>query len=205
MKNPEKFWDRVAKRFDKEDKPNARTIEKIKKHLNTGDTVLDYGCATGVITYEIADRVKEIHGIDISSKMIEHAKGKLTEHKEDNIDFTQATIFDERLETESFDVVLAMNIFLFMEDTKKGLRRINELLKPGGLIVSETACMGERKTSPTAIGVFLLSKLGISPTMKFFRISELEALISGENFQILDTDNSYFHNQPVHFLVARKK
>jgi predicted TPR repeat methyltransferase len=37
---------------------------------------LDYGFATGSISFEIADKVKEVQGIDISSKMIKIASRK---------------------------------------------------------------------------------------------------------------------------------
>jgi 2-polyprenyl-3-methyl-5-hydroxy-6-metoxy-1,4-benzoquinol methylase len=53
--------------------------------------------------------VKKVHGIDISSKMIEIAKRKTIERKTPNLDFAQGTIFDERLEKGSFDVILAFN------------------------------------------------------------------------------------------------
>lgn len=57
--------------------------------------------------------------------------------------FTKATLFDESLERESFDAVLAFNIFHLLEGAPKALRRIDELLKPGGLLMSVTPCLGE--------------------------------------------------------------
>ena len=108
MNKTEKFWDKISKNFDKQAKHHEqttnKTVENIKKYLNDSDIVLDYGCATGIITYEIAENVKEIHGIDISSKMIEAAKRKAGERKIGNIDFAQTTIFDKRYKGESFDV-----------------------------------------------------------------------------------------------------
>jgi ubiquinone/menaquinone biosynthesis C-methylase UbiE len=77
----EKFWDRIAKYFDwveKKDEPiNLKIIEKTKNLLNSTYTVLDFGCGSGTAAMAIASSVKEINGIDISSKMIELAKGKL--------------------------------------------------------------------------------------------------------------------------------
>ena len=123
MNKSEKFWDKSSNKFDKRAKhfelTTIKTVENTKKYLNVNDIVLDYGCATGIITYEIADNVKEIHGIDISSKMIEVAKRKSDERKIKNIDFAQATIFDERYTRESFDVILALNIIHLVENTQK--------------------------------------------------------------------------------------
>jgi len=106
----EKFWDRIAKYFDwveKKDEPiNLKIIEKTKNLINSCDTVLDFGCGSGTAAIAIASSVKKINGIDISSKMIELAKRKAEESKVRNIDFEQATIFDEKFKTESFDVIL---------------------------------------------------------------------------------------------------
>ena len=107
MYESEKFWDRTAKNFEK---TPIKTVEKIRKHIKSSNTVLDLGCATGTIVNEIADNVKEIHGIDISSKMIKIAKDKASKRIIKNAYFTQSTIFDERYKKESFDVILAFNV-----------------------------------------------------------------------------------------------
>ena len=210
MNKTEKFWDKASNKFDKRAKhfeqTTIKTVENTKKYLNVSDIVLDYGCATGIITYEFADNVKEIHGIDISSKMIEVAKRKAGEDKIENIDFAQATIFDERNRRESFDVILALNIIHLVEDTQKVIQRTNELLKPGGLFISSTACLGEKKTflsSILFILIFTLTKIGIVPHMSFFKISELEDLITNENFQIVKTE-SLSHSPEEYFIVAEK-
>ncbi|HMB45984.1 MAG TPA: class I SAM-dependent methyltransferase [Candidatus Methanoperedens sp.] len=59
---------------------HIKIVEKAKKHLKVGDIVLDCGCATGTVAIEIADNVKKVHGIDISSKM----KGEKEEQKTSN-------------------------------------------------------------------------------------------------------------------------
>lgn len=128
--------------------------------------------------------MKEIQGIDISSRMIDAAKTKADERKIENIDFRQTAIFDESYKRESFDVILAFNILHFFEDTLKVMQRINELLKPGGLIIIATACMGE-KTFLNTLQFLLFSpliKLGIVPYMRFFKMSELKDSISNGNF-----------------------
>lgn len=142
--NSEKSWDRIAMYFDwleKKDEPiNFKIIEKTKKLTKYSDTVLDFGCGSGTAACAIASSVKKIMGIDISSKMIELAKDKAKELKVRNIDFVQATIFDEKLKIGSFDVILCFYLFHLLEDTPKVMQRINDLLKPGGLIISATPC-----------------------------------------------------------------
>jgi 2-polyprenyl-3-methyl-5-hydroxy-6-metoxy-1,4-benzoquinol methylase len=207
MAKPEKFWDRSASKYDDSepstDPTHIKTVEKTKKYLKVSDVVLDYGCATGTVAIEIADNAKEVHGIDLSSEMIEAAKRKASERKRGNIEFTQSTIFDERLKKESFDVILAFNILHLLEDTQKVMQRINELLKPGGLVISSTPCMGENRASFISILLSLAMKIGLVPDIRFFKISELEDAIANGNFQIVETE-SLTRNPTSYFVVAKK-
>lgn len=82
----------------------------------SSNIVLDYGCGTGTTSGEIANRVKEIHSIDISSKMIQIAKRKAVASKVENINFFQTDIFDKRYKKESFDVILAFNMLHTVAD-----------------------------------------------------------------------------------------
>ncbi len=78
MNKSEKFWDKSASKFDraekKDEQTNIKIIDRTKKYLKTSDTVLDFGCGTGLISNEIANNVRLIQAIDISSKMIETRK-----------------------------------------------------------------------------------------------------------------------------------
>ena len=51
MRNPEKFWDKVAKKYAKSPIKNLQayneTMERTKTHLSVGDSVLEVGCGTG--------------------------------------------------------------------------------------------------------------------------------------------------------------
>ena len=67
--------------------------------------------------------------------MIEAARAKAVERKIENIDFAQATLFDERFERGFFDVVLAFNILHLLKHNQQAIGRITELLKPGGLFI----------------------------------------------------------------------
>lgn len=208
-KKSEKFWDLVSDDFDNrakaEEKNGAqthiRTVENTKKYLRESDSVLDYGCATGTVAFEIINNVKEVHGIDISSKMIEIAQRKAAVCKTGKPDFVQTTIFDNRLKRESFDIILAFNILHFAEDTPKVIQRIHELLKPGGLFLSATPCQGETK-SFLGFLLLLVTKMGIIPPIRFYKISELKDFVNGGNFHIVETERL---NPTEYFMVAKKK
>lgn len=202
MVKPVKFWDRLATQFDKQTKrfedSNSKTLTYTKKYLKASDIVLDYGCATGQVAIDISDNVTEVHGIDISSKMIDLAKAKSSERGIKNVNFTQALIFDEQLQKETFDVVLAFNILHFFEDPGAVIQRINELLKPGGLFISATTCMGEKNSAINAL-LWLLVKLRLVPYMRHLKNAELDHLISEKNFLVIGIED-----YSTHFVAARK-
>lgn len=165
MSRAEKFWDKTANSYEKQAIKNKKayneTLENTKKHLNINDIVFEFGCGTGTIALELADRVQEIYATDISSKMIEIAKRKAEESKIKNVKFARSTIFDETIKKESFDVILAFNVLHLLEDPHKVMQRINELLKTGGLFISGTVCLAE-KNKFWSIVAFILGKLRVS-------------------------------------------
>jgi len=60
MRYPERFWDRIAKNYDKSSDKKRKnlleTIEKIKSHLDPSDQVLDFACGTGAFMALICRR-----------------------------------------------------------------------------------------------------------------------------------------------------
>jgi 2-polyprenyl-3-methyl-5-hydroxy-6-metoxy-1,4-benzoquinol methylase len=211
MIKTEKIFDMSAKTYDKmEDirfrQNTIKTLENTKKYLHANDIIMDYGCATGTKALELAGNVKKIYSIDISSKMIEAAKRKAVERKNENVDFAQATIFDERYKRESFDVILAFNILHLLEDNRQAMQRITELLKPSGIFISTTPCLGEKMTFEMKykFSLFLLLiKARLFPSIKRFKYSELEGLIATGNLQIVEAEK-YYHQLSNYFIVAKK-
>jgi 2-polyprenyl-3-methyl-5-hydroxy-6-metoxy-1,4-benzoquinol methylase len=206
MDKSEKFWDRRSSDYDKNEKKYKQTyfkaIENTKRYLNKNNIVLDYGCGTGIVTNEIADSVKKVQAIDISPKMIDVAKAKAEKLNIGNINYLQSTIFDNRFKIESFNVILAFNILHLLEDTQEVMQRIHELLKPEGLFISATACLGER-VSFLGILLPILSKIRIVPYVKIYKFSELEDLIANRNFLIVETKDLQ-HSPQDYFIIAKK-
>ena len=208
-KKAELFWHMNAKNMDAFaeneglKKFEARRNEKLEKYLMGRDRILDYGCGTGTLSLKLAGRVKEIHGIDFASGMIEIAQRKAAESGVDNTCFMQATIFDPRLEMGSYDAVLAWGILHLVDDREQVVNRIYELLKPEGLVVSATECMGEKKTPITSLLSFLM-KIGIFPiSLKFFTVAELEESFTVSGFQIVEKE--IMGDNPVSCFIAAGK
>ena len=114
------FWDKLADKYSKKpvkDMENYnRTLDCTRKHLSATDEILEVGCGMGTTALLLAPSVKQITASDISSRMIEIAKEKAVTQKVENVRFDHATLFDEDLETGSFDVVMGFNFLHLLED-----------------------------------------------------------------------------------------
>ena len=107
-------------------------VERSREYLDTDQVVLDLGCGTGALTYKLAPHVKALHGLDVSSQMIEIATDRADGHHVQGLHFAQGSIFDDSLAPESFDTILAFQVLHVLSNKHEVLRRIHELLKPGG-------------------------------------------------------------------------
>jgi len=177
-------------------------IEKARKYLKVSDIVLDFGCGTGLVCNEIAINVKKIYAIDISAKMIEIANVKTSKRKIQNIDYKQTTVFNEAFKHGSFDAIIAFNILHLLNDAQKHVKRISELLKPGGFIISATPCMAEKPLLNNLLKIG--SMLGIIPKIKSFKNSKVERIFIDENMEV--TENIPLKlNSTQYLLIAQKQ
>ena len=211
MNEAKEFWDKSAGNYDKTEERfeyiHRTARAKAKKYLKTSDIVLDFGCGTGTVACEFADSVREIHAIDISTGMIELAKKKVAAGNVENVNFMTTDIFDERHKKGSFDVVLAFNMLHTVPDPQKIVQRTHELLKPDGTFISVTPCLRDKMSFAVNAQiqlVRLLSATGIIPIpIRRLKSSELDDLMSGGNFETIDTESIY-QGASSYFMAAKK-
>jgi 2-polyprenyl-3-methyl-5-hydroxy-6-metoxy-1,4-benzoquinol methylase len=204
MYKDEKFWDRLAPKFDKIEASDIAYkifIERAGEYLKADDTILDFGCGTGLICNEIAVHVGFIHAIDISAKMIELSVNKATERKIRNIDFTRTSIFDEKFSEGSFDAIIAFNLFHLLEEPQKYFQRMNQLLKPGGLVISATPCMSETPVLNYVLKFFSL--IGLTPELNSFISTEMEQLFLKASFKTIKLDRMK-PKSPQYICISKK-
>ena len=206
MPSYDKFWDRAARNYDAgsqdHDANYERRLEKLKSLLKPTDNVLDFACATGEIGLGIAPFVARVHGVDVSEKMIALANEKVVSREIENISFSQTDIFDPDLKDQTYSAILAFNIFHFLEDAPRVLKRLHELLAPGGLLITITPCLGNGNwLFRILIGIGVFTKL--VPKVRSFSGSELELLVSSQDFEILES-KPWDEKNSVRWILARK-
>ncbi len=205
MADSRKFWNRIAKRYARQPVTNPEVYEKklslMRAQLRPDMRVLDFGCGTGSTSIALANDVAHITAVDISDKMIAIARDKAAEAGITNITFQTMPISDFATQTGSFDIVLGMSILHLLEDRNAVLAQVFEMLKPGGLFFSSTACIGSGSRILRMI-LPLGTKLNLLPSLRLFTQDDLEQSMTAAGFvleQVWKPENS-----GAVFIAARK-
>lgn len=92
---------------------------------------LDVGCGDGVLSFDLADRGLDVVGIDPHEESIERARND--PRARTLTTFICGDVFTHPFEPTSFDLVAA-NAMLHHVDARDGLRRMRQLVRPGGVV-----------------------------------------------------------------------
>lgn len=187
MDQSAKFWDRMAERYSKrpiaDEAAYERKLQITREYFRPDMEVLEFGCGTGSTAVTHAPYVKHIKAIDTSSNMIEIARAKADARKIDNVTFERSAIDELSVADQTLDAVLGLNVLHLLEDKDAVISKVYRMLKPGGIFVTSTACLGDslkffRVIAP--IGQFL----GLMPLVKVFSSRELQDSLTGAGFEI---------------------
>ncbi len=205
--SPEKFWNLISSKYAASpisDRCAYETkITKLKTYLTAEMSVLDIGCATGTQCGDIANDVKQVTGIDISSKLLAIAEQRRAGRNLNNVRFIQTSVFDETFQAGSFDVVMAFFVLHFFEDIDAGFKRVHELLKPGGIFISETACLGSKNKLLGGLLRFA-AYLGFLPEINLLTTQQLEQSLKRTGFSIIQKTKFNKGSDAEFTLIAKK-
>lgn len=147
MSDPAKFWNRIADKYARSpvsDEAAYRTkLDETQKRLRPDMQLLEVGCGTGSTAIEHAPHVEHIHATDLSPRMIEIGRDKAREAGVANIEFEAASLAEVAARGTRYDAVLALSVLHLVDDLDEALASIHDLLEPGGLFVSNTACLAD--------------------------------------------------------------
>ncbi|MCX6132327.1 MAG: class I SAM-dependent methyltransferase [Ignavibacteriales bacterium] len=66
---------------------------RVRDIVRPQSTVLDVGCGTGRMAFQLADKCKRIDGVDLSKRNIDRANSKIAGHPAENVSFHHCDIF----------------------------------------------------------------------------------------------------------------
>jgi ubiquinone/menaquinone biosynthesis C-methylase UbiE len=99
------------------------------------NTVLDIGCGTGHGSNILSQKFEKVYGVDVSSGAIEIAKKKF--HRK-NITFLVGSGTEIPFKSNTFDIIVAFEVFEHIKDWKAFLLEIKRVTKKNGKIYIST-------------------------------------------------------------------
>lgn len=124
------LYDRFIRVMDLPDNPGRIWL---LAELSGGGRAIDLGCGNGRICRAIADRCREVIGVDVSSRVLEIAQAK---GNPPNVRYECRDVLDLSPERDgTFDTVFTTNSAFFMGSADVVLPRFRRLVAPGGKLV----------------------------------------------------------------------
>lgn len=200
-----RFWDRIAERYAAKPVPDeAAYQEKLRvtrTYLSKQSDVLEFGCGSGSTALVHAPLVRHILATDVSPKMIEIAQRQARDQGVENAAFRATAIEEFDAPDDSFDVVLGLSILHLLKDHRAQIAKVARVLKPGGVFVSSTACLGDTMAWFKVLGP-IGHLLGLIPFVRVFTKKQLANDLINAGF-IIEHSWQAGKGKAV-FLVARK-
>ncbi|MEM7280070.1 MAG: class I SAM-dependent methyltransferase [Pseudomonadota bacterium] len=200
-----RFWNWMADRYSRKPVPDQRVyeakLEKSNRLLDSSHEVLEIGCGTGTTAIHHAPKVNRLIAIDYSEKMIEIARRKAREAGVSNVEFEVSSVTEWQCDPARFDVILAHSILHLVPNLSSTLAQINQLLKPNGLLISTTPCIGDFFRAFRYINA-LGKAVGLMPHVSVFTEEQLKQWLHNAEFEI---EQRWLPSPKAGlFLVARK-
>ncbi len=187
------FWDKRAEKYAAsaigDEAAYTHTLDRTRAHLEAKMRVLELGCGTGTTALHLAPAVREYVGTDVSSEMIRIARDKST--NADGLRFDVAGAADALARSAGADAICAFNLLHLLPDVQEVVQKAHDLLDPGGLFISKTACIAEpsiglRRFAFAAL-VPVMRLLGVAPFVHHLTFAQLERMMTQSGLEIIET------------------
>lgn len=205
MRTNKWFWDWIANRYSTapigDEAAYQKKMDITRTYLTPDSSVLEFGCGTGSTALAHASFAGQIRATDVSRKMIAIAQSKAKAQGVDNVVFESVEIESLDAPDASFDMIMGHSIMHLLDNKETVLARVYDLLKPGGVFVSSTVCMGNSfwfLKPILMVGRFI----GVLPLVRFLTQDQLVQSIVDAGFEI--DQNMVMSKEKVAFIVAKK-
>lgn len=173
-------FDKEAKSWDENPK-RLTLVEQVWTELNKGlnlkgnESVLDYGCGTGLLGYKFINKVQEVTFCDTSIGMLEQVASKRDYYNYRNVKIiNKDLVHDEPLIESKFDLITTMLAMHHIERVDIILSKFATLLNNGGSICWIDLVEEDGSFHSDNAGIFHFG----------FKRSEIEELFKNAGFRI---------------------
>ena len=200
------FWNKHADKYSQrpisDEAAYHKKLEATRKYFLPDMDVLEIGCGTGTTAIAHAPFVGHIRATDLSPRMVEIAQEKAEAAGIDNVTFEALSVDALEVPGASIDVVMAHNILHLLDDKERVIADIHTMLKPGGVFVTSTPCIGDMML-PIRLIVPVGRLLRLIPPVKVFPVAELKDSLESAGFEV-DYEWQPTNNAAA-FIICRKR
>ncbi|MEP6020447.1 MAG: magnesium protoporphyrin IX methyltransferase [Paracoccaceae bacterium] len=161
-----------------------------------GARILDAGCGTGALSFELAERGADVVGVDISPQLIEIAQKRRPMHVAGSLTLAAGDMLDPKL--GRFDHIVAMDSLIYY--TAQDIGRILDGLAPR-LSGNMTFTVAPR--TPLLMMMWRAGKLfpraDRSPTMIPHRAAQIAAATTGHLREVEQVSSGFYISQALEF------
>lgn len=204
-----RFWDRISRKYAADpiaDRAGYETtLQRVKGLLSAEQEVLEIGCGTGSTALLLAPLTRRLLATDVSAGMIAIAREKWLAESLPRLSFEVADADEPVFGQGTFDVALAFNALHLVSDLDRALAGLVQALRPGGLLISKTPCIGEMNPLIPHLALPLMRAIGKAPPVLCFTGDALQSAINRQGLQIVSVERHGTRGKDIRvFIVARK-
>ena len=204
-----RFWDRIAVKYAADPIADMAgyeaTLRRVQGLLSADQDVLEIGCGTGSTALRLAPVTRRLLATDVSAGMIAIAREKLAAEPVPQLNFAVADADAPVAGLGKVDVVLAFNVLHLVTDLDRALELAVQALRPGGLLISKTACISEMSPLIPYLALPLMRAIGKAPHVLCFDAAALQSAIARQGMDIVSVERHGTRGKDIRvFIVARK-
>jgi ubiquinone/menaquinone biosynthesis C-methylase UbiE len=204
-----RFWDRIAVKYSADAIADIAgyeaTLRRVQSLLSADQDVLEIGCGTGTTALLLAPSTRRLLATDISAGMIAIARKKLADEPVPQLDFAVADADAPPAREGGYDVVLAFNVLHLVTDLDGALEAAVQALRPGGLLITKTACISEMNPLIPYLALPLMRAIGKAPHALCFDADALQSAIARQGMDVVSVERHGTGAKDFRvFIVARK-
>ena len=204
-----RFWDRIARKYAADpiaDMPGYEaTLRRVQGLLTAEMNVLEIGCGTGSTALRLAPFTRRLLATDVSAGMIAIAREKLAAEPLPQLAFALADADAPAAGPGDYHAVLAFNLLHLVSDLDGALASAVQALRPGGLLISKTACVAEMNPLIRWLAIPVMQAIGKAPHVLLFDADTLQAAMVRQGLVIEAVERHGTKGKDIRvFIVARK-
>ena len=182
-------------------------LEMLGDACSTAGRALDIGCGPAVMEETLAARGFEVHGLDLSARMIEQGKARIEARGLKGCTLEVGDVTRLGAADGFYDAVLAMGVLEYLPDYGTALREIHRVLRPGGVAVltvpNRLSPYHVARRAYTALRAYAGRPYGGAPAVNSCVPWRLDRLLAALGFRKLASRGCNFIFFPLHEKLPR--